>query len=263
MADASTMEPNFVISEFIEKEEEMLRQFAGNVDESNDVGQESTSEAEARQQWADKLPTRELEATSEPKDHSSDSVPGTVAADHSSAVSIDPNVKQADEQEIQKSYLATVTGDAGPRASISLQRVASVEEISRAIARAEQGRPRIRRRRQESETMQQWKKDFEERLRIKDELEAGAIENLKKQAEKDKQEWYAQWQADLAQRRELRRVEKQEEADALQESNSANCWQRMSRIAKSLCIRRESKDLNRMRALLIALEKPPKRTVLV
>lgn len=83
---------------------------------------------------------------------------------------------------------ATGPTEARSRDSISLQRMASVEEISRAMAKAEKSRPR--RKRQESETMQNWKKDFEERLKKKDELESEAIKQLRAQADSEKSQWY-------------------------------------------------------------------------
>ncbi|XP_003739220.1 microfibrillar-associated protein 1 [Galendromus occidentalis] len=154
----------------------------------------------------------------------------------------------ADEEPVPTSERT----NSGGRDSISLQRVASVEEISRAMAKAEKSRPR--RRRQESETMQKWKEEFEERLKKKDELESEAIEQLRIQADNEKTQWYEQWRKELAERRKQHMREREEASDQVDE----DVWIKMSRLAKSLNSRKNSQDLNRLKAFSRLLDDPPR-----
>ncbi|XP_022647837.1 uncharacterized protein LOC111244734 isoform X3 [Varroa destructor] len=267
-----TMERDPALNKFLEKEKECFQETQGGFNdqgahriEENKVQDDNTCQQQDEKdiQCLNTEVTYDLTKYAAAPD--TKQLPACQKVDETLASATNRTSAEPEHNDPQQSILvpAAATNDGtNSRASISLQTVASVGMIRNSMARAEHCRPQARRFHQESETMQQWRKDFEERLRIKDQLEAEAIKELREEAGRSKREWYAQWPAEVAERRVLRSLEEQMAADALRESNSnSTCWQRMSRIAKSLNIRRESKDLNRMRALLIALERPPKRTV--
>jgi hypothetical protein len=127
----------------------------------------------------------------------------------------------------------------------------SVENLS-------QGFNNVRLRGEEPETIKKWKAEQEIRLKLKDENEEKNKEELKAKAAKELEDWYKRYDEQLHKTKETNRSE---EETVVAEVNSIQPGTEWERVAKqcdfSAKNTRNTKDISRMRGILLQLKQNP------
>jgi len=112
--------------------------------------------------------------------------------------------------------------------------------------------------REEPESIKKWKAEQEVRLREKDQNEEKNKEELKKQAKKELEDWYKRYEEQLQKTKDTNR---NEEETVVAEVNSIKPGTEWERVAKqcdfSAKNTRNTKDVSRMRGLLLQLKQNP------
>jgi len=117
------------------------------------------------------------------------------------------------------------------------------------------------RMREEPECIRKWKIEQEERLRVKDEEEALRMEELRAKAKKELDDWYKRYEDQLVKTKANNRSAQEEFVAEINNIVPGSEWERVSKHCdfnpKST---RHSKDVSRMRALLLQLKQNPPAT---
>lgn len=112
--------------------------------------------------------------------------------------------------------------------------------------------------REEPECIKKWKVEQEERLRLKDEEEKQKMEELRAKAKKELDDWYKRYEDQLVKTKTNNRSAQEEFVAEINNIMPGSEWERVAKHCdfnpKST---RHSKDVSRMRALLLQLKQNP------
>jgi len=110
---------------------------------------------------------------------------------------------------------------------------------------------------EEPETIKQWRLDQAKRLEEKDAKEAEMMAELKKEAEKELEDWYKRYDENLAKTRAMNRENEKEFVTNENDISPGTEWERVNKLCDfsgKNANKNSTKDMSRMKSILLQLK---------
>jgi len=111
---------------------------------------------------------------------------------------------------------------------------------------------------EEPETIRKWREDQEERLKLKDETEQIKMNELREQAKKELDDWYKHYEEQLNKTKVTNRESEKEFVAEVNDIRPGSEWERVNKLVDfNTKSNRNTKDMSRMRSIMLQLKQSP------